>query len=99
MGNALTTLTHTNLSDLVLEAFIGAMAPIRAFSVNASPAPAERGDKVKVSVRLKGRERDHPERARELIEKLLKMVTTPNRSSKMDGPVAMAMIEPGSVKL
>jgi len=47
MANALTTLTHTNLSDLVLEAFIGAMAPIRAFSVNASPAPAERGDKVK----------------------------------------------------
>jgi len=47
MGNEFTTLTHTNLSDLVLEAFMDAMAPIRAFSVNASPAPAERCDKVK----------------------------------------------------
>ena len=54
----------------------------------------ERGDKVKVSVRLKGRERDHPERARDLIEKLLKLVTVNSRSSKMDGPIAMAMIEP-----
>lgn len=47
MANAFTTLTHTLLSDLVLEAFVGLMAPIRAFSVDASPAPGARGDKVK----------------------------------------------------
>ena len=57
----------------------------------------ERGDKVKISVRLKGRERDHPERAQDLIEKALKMVSVGNRSSKMDGPVAMAMLEPMAV--
>ena len=53
----------------------------------------ERGDKVKLSVRLKGREREHPERAEELFEKILTMVTC--KVSRIPGPSPLAMLEPG----
>lgn len=48
MGNALTTVNHTLLADVALEAFVSALAPLQAFTLNASPKPADRGDKVKV---------------------------------------------------
>ena len=52
-----------------------------------------RGDKVKVSVRLKGRERDAPERAFQLLEKAVSQVQC--RVSKVPGPMAIALLEPG----
>jgi translation initiation factor IF-3 len=51
-----------------------------------------RGDKVKISVRLKGRERDHPQRARELVQKVVDSCKA--KASFMSGPIAMAMLEP-----
>jgi len=48
MANALTNLTNTLISDAVLEAFTAALTPLQAFSLNVSPDPSDRGDKVKV---------------------------------------------------
>jgi hypothetical protein len=48
MANALTNTTDTIITDAAIEAFDAAIAPLRAFAVNASPEPAQRGDKVKV---------------------------------------------------
>lgn len=58
----------------------------------------ERGDKVKISVRLKGRERDHPQRAHDLLNRVTELVKTNKRVSKMEGPIAMAILEPVSNK-
>ncbi len=51
----------------------------------------ERGDKVKVVVRLKGRERENPQRAHELIDRLIGMVDC--RATRMPGPIASALLE------
>lgn len=55
----------------------------------------KRGDKVKVSVRLKGRERENPERAHDLIERVASEVDC--KVNKIGGPVAMAILEPNKV--
>lgn len=53
----------------------------------------ERGDKVKIMVRLKGREREAPERAQMVIKRVVEAVDC--KSSTVAGPVAMAILEPG----
>jgi len=55
----------------------------------------QRGDKVKVTVRLKGRERDTPQRAHDLIEKVSQSVTVTCKINKLPGPIATAILEPG----
>lgn len=55
----------------------------------------ERGDKVKVVIRLKGRERDHPERASELMQKVQELVKAPYKFSKLTGPITAGILEPG----
>lgn len=52
----------------------------------------ERGDKVKIVVRLKGRERDNPERATELIQRVAESVNC--KLSRLPGPMAIAILEP-----
>jgi translation initiation factor IF-3 len=52
----------------------------------------ERGDKVKVTIRLKGRERENPGRARELLSKVLAAVEC--KSTRMAGPITMVLLEP-----
>ena len=54
----------------------------------------ERGDKVKVIVRLKGRERDNPQRAHDLIDKVIFHVTIACKANKVPGPIATAILEP-----
>jgi translation initiation factor IF-3 len=56
----------------------------------------ERGDKVKVVVRLKGREREAPERAGQLIERIITL--TDCKASKVAGPMPIAILESGSPK-
>ncbi len=56
----------------------------------------ERGDKVKVVVRLKGRERENPERANELINRVSEAVEC--KCSRVTGPQAIAILEPVKVK-
>lgn len=58
----------------------------------------ERGDKVKIVVRLKGRERDNPQRAHALIDKVMETVTVTHKFSKLPGPIATAILEPVSSK-
>lgn len=70
-----------NISDHDLETKISAM---RRF--------LERGDKVKVTVRLKGRERESPQRAQELINRVSKAVEC--RVSRLPGPMTIAILEP-----
>ena len=70
-----------NISDHDLETKMNA---IRKF--------LERGDKVKVTVRLKGRERENPERAHQLVQRVGDSVTC--KFSKIPGPTAMALLEP-----
>src|SRR5690349_4041505 len=48
MSNTLTNLNDTIVVDAAIEAFTAGITPMGAFSVNASPTMAERGDKVKV---------------------------------------------------
>lgn len=48
MPNTHTNLTYTIITNAALEAFTAALTPLSAFSTNASPAPGQRGDKVKV---------------------------------------------------
>ena len=69
-----------NISDHDLETKISA---IRRF--------LERGDKVKVTVRLKGRERESPERAQALITRVSQSVEC--KMSKLPGPMTMAILE------
>lgn len=54
-----------------------------------------RGDKVKILVRLKGRERENPKRAFELLEKVVETVSVPCKFSKLNGPIASGILEPG----
>ncbi len=51
----------------------------------------DRGDKVKIVIRLKGRERDHPERARELLKRVVESV--PCKYNTQPGPGAIAILE------
>ena len=51
-----------------------------------------RGDKVKVVVRLRGRERENPERARALLERMIKSVKC--KPNYVPGPITMAILEP-----
>lgn len=51
----------------------------------------ERGDKVKLMVRLKGRERESPERAQHLIQKVQESVQC--KMSKVPGPMNIAILE------
>lgn len=69
-----------NISDHDLQTKIGA---IKRF--------LERGDKVKVSVRLKGRERESPERAQALIQKVSEQVEC--KVSRIPGPMTIAILE------
>ncbi len=50
-----------------------------------------RGDKVKIVIKLKGRERDHPERARELLTKVV--TTVECKHSVIPGPMTIAILE------
>lgn len=52
----------------------------------------ERGDKVKVSVKFKGRERENPERGRALLEKILASVEA--KATTMSSPSVGAILEP-----
>jgi translation initiation factor IF-3 len=52
----------------------------------------EKGNKVKLSVRLKGREREKPERAQELIDKVASAL--PCKMVKVAGPMTMVILEP-----
>lgn len=54
----------------------------------------ERGDKVKVIVRLKGRERENPQRAHDLIDKVMETITVQCKMNKLPGPIATAILEP-----
>ncbi len=56
----------------------------------------ERGDKVKIVVRLKGRERDNPQRAFDLLDKVVNSVTVSAKFNKLGGPIAMGILEPGN---
>ena len=61
--------------------------------VNSAIKFLERGDKVKVTVRLKGRERDLPERAHQLLDKMIASLPMA-KVSKVPGPIATALFEP-----
>lgn len=52
----------------------------------------ERGDKVKVTVRLKGREKDNPQRAHELLDRV--STATDCKATKLGGPIAIIILEP-----
>lgn len=52
----------------------------------------DQGDKVKISVRLKGRERENPERAESLVDRVGKGVVC--KFSKVPGPIPSAILEP-----
>ncbi len=52
----------------------------------------EKGHKVKVSVRLKGRERESPERADQIIARIKADVAC--KLSRVPGPMAIAILEP-----
>lgn len=54
----------------------------------------ERGDKVKVIVRLKGRERDNPQRAHDLINKVAESISVSCKLNRVPGPIAIAILEP-----
>lgn len=66
--------------------------------VNAIDKFLTRGDKVKVVVRLKGRERDNPQRAHDLVDRVLSSLTAPSKAHKIPGPIATAIIEPAAAK-
>jgi translation initiation factor IF-3 len=69
-----------NISDHDLET---KMSAIRRF--------LERGDKVKLTVRLKGRERESPERATALIKRVAEQVQC--KVSRVPGPMTIAILE------
>lgn len=52
----------------------------------------KKGDKVKISVRLKGRERENPERAYELLNRVGEAVDC--KFNSVPGPIALAILEP-----
>jgi translation initiation factor IF-3 len=55
-----------------------------------------RGDKVKITVRLKGRERENPERASQLIQKVVAQVKA--KVNMLSGPIAGVLLEPEKTK-
>lgn len=55
-----------------------------------------RGDKVKIVVRLRGRERENPERARAVLERMITSVKC--KASHVPGPITMAILEPTLTK-
>jgi translation initiation factor IF-3 len=59
--------------------------------INAIKKFLERGDKVKLMVRLKGREREAPERAQQLIQRVVDVV--PCKVSRVPGPMSIAILE------
>jgi translation initiation factor IF-3 len=61
--------------------------------VNAIDRFLERGDKVKVVIRLKGRERENPQRAMDLLEKVATLIKIPHKYSRVEGPVTTGMFE------
>lgn len=65
--------------------------------MNRIKAFIERGDKVKVIVRLKGRERETPERALAIIDRVASTAEG-CKVSKVPGPMAIAILEPVSKK-
>jgi translation initiation factor IF-3 len=71
-----------NISDHDLQTKIGA---VKRF--------LERGDKVKLMVRLKGRERETPERAQALINRVAESVQC--KVSRLPGPMTIAILEAG----
>jgi translation initiation factor IF-3 len=60
--------------------------------LNAIEKFLSRGDKVKVVVRLKGRERENPERARQLLDRVITNVKC--KPNYVPGPITMAILEP-----
>jgi translation initiation factor IF-3 len=62
--------------------------------VNSIDRFLERGDKVKIIVRLKGRERDNPQRAHDLVDRVIGQVTIACKANKVPGPIATAILEP-----
>jgi translation initiation factor IF-3 len=58
----------------------------------------ERGDKVKITVRLKGRERDNPQRAFDLMNRAIESVSVAHKANRLPGPIAAAILEPVSSK-
>ncbi len=60
--------------------------------LNAIDKFLDRGDKVKVVVRLKGRERENPERARQLLDRVISSVKC--KPNYVPGPITMAILEP-----
>ena len=60
--------------------------------LNAIEKFLDRGDKVKVVVRLKGRERENPERARQLLDRVISSVKC--KPNYVPGPITMAILEP-----
>lgn len=63
---------------------------------NAVEKFLSRGDKVKVVVRLRGRERENPERARMLLDRMI--TSTKCKASHVPGPITMAILEPLATK-
>jgi translation initiation factor IF-3 len=55
-----------------------------------------RGDKVKIVVRLKGREKENPERATAIIDRV--GVAVEAKISRVPGPMAIALLEPVKTK-
>jgi translation initiation factor IF-3 len=62
-----------------------------ATKVSAIERFLARGDKVKLSVRLKGRERENPERAQQLLDKVATQVSC--KMSRVPGPIGIAILE------
>lgn len=52
----------------------------------------DRGDKVKILVRLKGREKETPERAHQLVDRVIQAVDC--KPNKVPGPIPIAILEP-----
>lgn len=64
-----------------------------ATKISAVKRFLERGDKVKLTVRLKGRERETPERAQILIQRVSEAVEC--KVSRLPGPMTIAILEAG----
>lgn len=54
----------------------------------------DKGDKVKICVRLKGRERETPERAQDILRRIIDSGIEA-KVSTLPGPIAMMILEPG----
>tara|TARA_B100000524_G_scaffold285483_1_gene160847 strand:- start:1347 stop:1826 length:480 start_codon:yes stop_codon:yes gene_type:complete len=60
--------------------------------VNKIQTFLSRGDKVKIMIRLKGRERENPERAEDLVKKIT--AQTDCKVVRIPGPQTIAILEP-----